>query len=203
MGSAFLATVLNDGSVVYLADSATFSYPSEFAKDKREIMLNGEAFFDVRKNSEQPFYVETTQACIEVTGTMFGVQSFASGDFRVLVSSGAVNVKWKDSGQTVAVKAGEKLTLEAGILQITYDERGLQFEPYSGKIYFKDMPLADIVAIINKQNGGKNITIAPEVANYLLTATFTKDEPAIIADLICRTLNIHFSYKDDVIIIHE
>ena len=203
MGSAYLATVLNDGSIVYIADSATFSYPAHFDKNKREVTLTGEAFFDIKKNSEKPFSVETDYAYIEVTGTMFGVQSFTSGDFKVSVSSGEVRVKLKNNQQTVVVEAGESVILDANNLRKMHDERALQFEPYCGKIYFKDMRLADIVTIVNKQNEEKSLILAPELDDYILTATFAKDELAVIADLICRTLNLQFSYREDGIIIHE
>jgi len=203
MGSAYLATVLNDGSIVYIADSATFSYPAHFDKNKREVTLTGEAFFDIKKNSEKPFSIETDYAYIEVTGTMFGVQSFMSGGFKVSVSSGEVRVKLKNNQQTVVVEAGESVILDANNLRKVHDEQTLQFEPYYGKIYFKDMRLSDIVTIVNKQNEEKSLILAPGLDDYILTATFAKDELAVIADLICRTLNLQFSYREDGIIIHE
>jgi ferric-dicitrate binding protein FerR (iron transport regulator) len=203
MGSAFLATVLNDGSIVYIADSATFSYPVQFDDNKREVTLTGEAFFDIKENNEKPFYIETDSAYIEVTGTMFGVQSFTSGNFKVSVSNGEVRVRLKNNQQSIVVEAGESIILDANSLRKVHDERALQFEPYHGKIYFKDMRLSDIVTIINKQNEEKSLMLAPGLDDYMLTATFAKDEPAVIADLICRTLNLQFSYREDGIIIHE
>lgn len=200
---AFLAAMLNDGSVVYIADSATLSYPSTFDDNKREVMLSGTAFFDVRKNAGKPFFVETDYASIEVIGTMFGVRSFKAGGFKVLVSSGEVRVTLKNSGQCVNLKAGEGVALEDGSLRMTDDEQALAFEPYSGKIYCKDMYLSDIVNVVNKQNGEKRLMAAPEVGTYVLTATFTKDDPAIIANVICKALNLRFSYQEDMIIIHE
>jgi ferric-dicitrate binding protein FerR (iron transport regulator) len=147
--------------------------------------------------------VETDYASIEVVGTMFGVQSFKSGEFKVLVSSGEVKVMLKNSDQRMSVKAGEYAVLENGELRVARDERALQFDPYSGKIYFKDMQLTDIVNIVNKRNGEKTLIIAPGLENYLLTATFANDDPVSIADLICKTLNLHYSHKENVIVIHE
>jgi len=203
MPNAFLAKLLDDGSIVYIADSATFSYPSHFDGDRREVTLAGEAFFDVTSNSGQPFFVETRYAYIEVMGTMFGIQSFAEENFKVTVSSGEVKVRLKNNEHAVYVKSGEYVILEKEELRKGHDEQAMQFEPYSGKIYFKDMPLADIIAIVNKQNGRQILALAQGLGDYVLTATFIKDEPAIIADLICKTLNLKFSYRDDVIIIHE
>ena len=50
-----LVTTLEDGSVVYLAQESTLKYPEHFATDKREVNLQGEAFFDVAKKHEQTF----------------------------------------------------------------------------------------------------------------------------------------------------
>ena len=54
-----LVTTLEDGSVVYLAQESTLQYPEHFTTDKREVNLQGEAFFDVAKNHEQTFLIET------------------------------------------------------------------------------------------------------------------------------------------------
>lgn len=48
-----LVKTLEDGSVVYLAQESTLKYPEHFAEDKREVNLQGEAFFDVAKKPEQ------------------------------------------------------------------------------------------------------------------------------------------------------
>ncbi|MDR1951852.1 MAG: FecR family protein [Bacteroidales bacterium] len=199
----YFAMMLNDGSVVYVADSSTFSYSLHFNESKRKVILNGEAFFDVKKNTAHPFYVETDFAYIEVIGTTFGVQSFKSGEFKVSVSSGEVNVKLKNTDQNIHVKAGECITLEHGKLHIRHDERALQFDPYHGKIYFKEMALTDILEIVNKRNSGKTSIVAQELDDYVLTATFANDDPATIANLICKTLNLVFSYQENVILIHE
>ena len=48
-----LVKTLEDGSVVYLAQESTLKYPEHFAEDKREVNLQGEAFFDVAKKPER------------------------------------------------------------------------------------------------------------------------------------------------------
>ena len=59
-----LVTTLEDGSVVYLAQESTLKYPEHFATDKREVNLQGEAFFDVAKKHEQTFLIETEKVQI-------------------------------------------------------------------------------------------------------------------------------------------
>lgn len=70
-----LVKTLEDGSVVYLAQESTLKYPEHFAEDKREVNLQGEAFFDVAKKPEQAFTIETARVRVEVLGTAFNVRS--------------------------------------------------------------------------------------------------------------------------------
>ena len=70
-------TVLPDGSVVWLNAGSYLSYEGKFTGTKREVSLNGEAFFDVVKQPNRPFIVHTNGIDIEVLGTSFDVKSYA------------------------------------------------------------------------------------------------------------------------------
>ncbi|MFZ5942117.1 MAG: FecR family protein [Bacteroidota bacterium] len=67
---------LPDGSMVWLGHDSRLSYPDRFTGKVREVSLNGEAFFDVAGDKENPFLVHTSGPTIRVTGTRFYVQDF-------------------------------------------------------------------------------------------------------------------------------
>jgi len=67
---------LPDGSHIWLNSGSQLSYPSEFSGKSREVYLSGEAFFDVAKDVEKPFYVITRDIKIKVLGTRFNVSAF-------------------------------------------------------------------------------------------------------------------------------
>jgi len=67
---------LSDGSHIWLNSGSKFSYPSTFAAKSREVYLLGEAFLEVAKNPESPFYLKTADVKIRVTGTKFNVISY-------------------------------------------------------------------------------------------------------------------------------
>jgi transmembrane sensor len=67
---------LSDGTVVWLNSGTTIKYSTNYNKKNRNISLNGEAFFDVKKNPEKPFLVHTSSIEIEVTGTRFNVSAY-------------------------------------------------------------------------------------------------------------------------------
>jgi len=67
--------ILPDGTIVKLNSGARFSYPMMFAKDSRKVSLDGEAYFEVTHNPEQPFIVKTFASDITVLGTKFNVKA--------------------------------------------------------------------------------------------------------------------------------
>lgn len=110
-----LVKTLEDGSVVYLAQESTLKYPEHFAEDKREVNLQGEAFFDVAKKPEQAFTIETARVRVEVLGTAFNVRSNEGVPFSLSVKRGKVKVLLKQEEQTVFVEAGETVILQGAV----------------------------------------------------------------------------------------
>ena len=96
---------LPDGSMVFLNKHSQIAYPRQFSHDKRILQLNGEAFFKVTPNKQQPFEVHTNHVTITVVGTSFNVRS--RGDTtEIVVETGIVQVATEQ--QTITLKAGEK-----------------------------------------------------------------------------------------------
>jgi transmembrane sensor len=100
-GSAFSDQVITlpDSSTVRLAQGSKLYYAAEpaAAKGRREVYLDGEAFFDVRKNAARPFYVYTGQVITKVLGTSFIVRSLSSDQTTsVIVKTGKVLVIRED-----------------------------------------------------------------------------------------------------------
>lgn len=100
--------VLVDGTKVWLNAGSTLRFPSQFA-DIRCIELKGEAFFDVVKDAEKPFIVETDEHQVRVHGTSFNVSAYQSSPFEVSLLQGSVSVYSKQTHQTLILKPGEKI----------------------------------------------------------------------------------------------
>lgn len=62
---------LPDGTKVWLNNGATLTYPCDFRKDERNVCLDGEAYFEVTKNPQKPFIVESDAMRVRVLGTTF------------------------------------------------------------------------------------------------------------------------------------
>ena len=104
--------VLADGTRVWMNSDSHLKYPVMFAGGKREVILSGEAYFDVVKDESAPFIVKTESGKIEVLGTEFNIKCYS--DESALVTT-LVNGKVKfDDGMnpSVILKPEEQLIFE-------------------------------------------------------------------------------------------
>lgn len=75
-----LRLTLDDGTIVWLNSQSTLSFPAYFNADERIVELNGEGYFEVKKNKDIPFIVRTAEYDVEVLGTTFNVFAYQSED---------------------------------------------------------------------------------------------------------------------------
>lgn len=86
--------ILPDGSTVKLNSKSSLKYPNEFSKNKRIVQLEGEAFFDVKKDPNKPFVVKTGNIKTKVLGTSFNVKAFTEEEnLQVTLVTGKVQVQ--------------------------------------------------------------------------------------------------------------
>lgn len=93
-GGGMQEVVLPDGSQVWLNAGATLSYPEKFKANQRVVTLtDGQAYFEIAPNEEQPFTVDAGSVSVQVLGTSFEVTAFKSVEqASVSVKTGKVNV---------------------------------------------------------------------------------------------------------------
>jgi ferric-dicitrate binding protein FerR (iron transport regulator) len=89
--------ILSDGSIVYLNAGSKLIYPSVFAGSRREVVLSGEAFFEVSKNRDARFTVQTASIAVEVSGTKFNVSAYDEDPvIETVLVEGEVSVRRND-----------------------------------------------------------------------------------------------------------
>lgn len=89
--------VLADGTTVWLNAATTFRFPSHFTGKTREVYLEGEAFFNVTKDSKHPFIVRSGKHKVKVLGTRFNVSAYSDDNTIITtLQSGKVNILSED-----------------------------------------------------------------------------------------------------------
>lgn len=88
------SVVLPDGTRVWLNAASALKYPSAFTGDERRVELSGEAYFEVKKNTEMPFRVYARGMELEVLGTHFNVMAYPNEkEIRTTLTEGAVKLQ--------------------------------------------------------------------------------------------------------------
>jgi transmembrane sensor len=149
---------LPDGSTVWLNADSKVSYPEKFTDEKREVILNGEAFFEIVKNQDIPFIVRTGKVSTIVLGTAFNVKAFDDDPVtQVALQSGKVKVEFNDNEQTYVMflDPGDALTYnksESSAKKNKFEEERL-LSWKDGFIVFRDADLDEIVSTLSRWYG--------------------------------------------------
>ncbi len=89
---------LPDQSTVWLSKGSVLQYADDFNKETRQLQLNGEAFFDVHKDSLRPFTVQAGNVKLTVLGTRFNVEAYDSEEnTRISLIEGKVSTIYSDA----------------------------------------------------------------------------------------------------------
>jgi len=95
--------VLADGSKVWLNAGSSIKYGANFNKKDREVILDGEAYFDIAKNKNKPFLVHTSKITLRVLGTAFNVKSYRDENtVETTLIRGAVNVEKSENDGSIS-----------------------------------------------------------------------------------------------------
>lgn len=203
---------LPDESSVILQPKSRISYsPQQYNKTKREVILSGEAFFEVHKNLEIPFFVYANDLITKVLGTSFTIKS-NSIETKVIVKTGRVSVIMQNDihkNEKINGKTLEGFVLEAN-QQVIINQRGEKIEkPVLVKPQELLQPIQKLsfdfdetraIEIIEVIKIAYNIEInynKEKLSNCKLTAHLS-DEPLIEKiKLICIALDATYEVVDD------
>jgi ferric-dicitrate binding protein FerR (iron transport regulator) len=142
--------VLPDGTGVTLNASSRLAFPRRFAGNERRVRLEGEAFFDVTRDTARPFIVETALAEVKVLGTRFNVAAYPDNATRhVTLLEGRVETRVP--GQpSIGLLPGEQAYHSGG----TWEKRAVDAGQYTswmkGKFLFKDTELEEIARQLSR-----------------------------------------------------
>lgn len=189
-------STLQDGSVVYLSGYSTLNYPKGFSADKREVTLNGEAYFDIQHQADCPFFIHTEGMLVEVLGTAFSVRSSKDMPFELMVEEGKVLISHVGDGATRLVTAGEGVRLIDGEL-ILGNVDGAAFTPYFEKMFFTDQKLSDVCRVLNAHIAPYKIEAQPEVAARRVTFFYEHDEAELIVQMLAEALQLTYSKENE------
>lgn len=192
---------LPDGSVITVNKKSTLSYPSLFEGSTREVVLNGEAFFKVTPDKQQPFIIHVNDVIVRVVGTSFNIKS-EKGKTEVIVEAGIVQVT--KSNRTVKLLPKEKVITAWKDSTLAKDSvQDELYNYYRSKAFIcNNTPLQNLVATLNEAYNA-NIVIENTSLNNLPITTVFKDESLDnILTVISETFKINIKKTGDQITLY-
>ena len=147
--------VLSDGTGIWLGPQTSLVYPAKFQPKSRTVKLNGEAFFEVTKDPERPFKIQSGELTTTVLGTSFNIDAYAGEkSASVTVLTGKVSVaSTTASSNEVKLLPFQRALLNADSRKIVMQEFPEANELLSlreGNIRYEGASLADIVRDLEK-----------------------------------------------------
>ncbi len=191
--------VLPDGSRVWLNTESTIRFPVPFNPRKRVVELQGEAFFDVVKNSMAPFEVEADKIRVHVTGTQFNVKSFREDDaVEVVLKDGRVTLGIGEPGMenSVAMNPGERAVFvkESGKLAVKKEKIDKYIAWQQGKLVFDETPMTEVAEMLERWYGVDVEVNDPEVRKYRINTTFDNNPLHQVLELLALSSPIDIRY---------
>lgn len=140
---------LPDHSVVQLNAASTISYAPYWWYFKRELSLEGEAFFDVKKGSS--FTVRSEQGQTEVLGTSFNIYA-RDANYEVFCQTGKVKVSTIELNQSIVLTPNEKVLLEQNKLKKETAQKSTESLGWmNNKFHFENVKLGLAIQELERQ----------------------------------------------------
>lgn len=148
-GTAIKEVVLEDGSHVYLRKDGKLTYPKKFSGNKRDVELDGEAFFDIAKDPEKPFEIKAAATSVTVLGTSFTVNT-GNSQVEVVVKTGLVKFSsLNDTTQNAKLSPGERAVFRNNKLVKGINTNENYNSWQTGVLTFRNTPMQEVIKALS------------------------------------------------------
>lgn len=169
---------LPDGTKVWLNKYTTLKYPREFAKDGRKVYLEGQGYFEVERNPEKPFVVQSEAMQVRVLGTVFDFKSDKTNMSAVAtLLKGEIEVKGNHEEGMIVLSPGQKAELDGATRRLIVKQIDTGIENWhNNQFVFEKADIYTIARTLENSYGVK-IILAPDIdVDKTYSGTLNKKE---------------------------
>lgn len=192
---------LPDSSKIQLNAGSIFIYPEHFDKN-RNVYLNGEGYFNVFKNTESPFIVNTVDMQIEVLGTVFNVSSYTEDKTSsAMLESGKVSIFLKNgANQKILLAPNERLAFnrKEGMVEREKVEPSVITAWTKNNLVIQALSIEEIAKVIERKFNMEVYLNSNRYKDELITIKLDNDENIIELLNIMKHIIPGFKYKIDM-----
>lgn len=196
--------VLGDGTKVMLNAASDLRLPNKFEGEVREVFLEGEAFFEVKRNPEKPFLIHSRGAVIRVLGTSFSVRSYPEEEnVQVVVKEGRVSFgsdeEESDTRSTIltANELGRMNLNTHALNHEPIEDLQLYLSWRKGYLKFRNAPMKQVARELERRYGVSVTFEQSTIAGKSLTAFLKSRSIRNVLDVIGISLDLDYELKDN------
>ena len=189
---------LSDGSTVKLNSESSITYPGSFDGNARNVQLHGEAFFEVKRDTDKPFIVQTGELKTTVLGTSFNISAYPGvNDIKVTVATGKVQVASRQADKTLT--PGQQAIYDRSSAGLTQKEVSLErFLAWrSNTIVFDDIPLSEAMKVLERWFNADISFENPQLGHCYIQGTYANENLLNILESIKFVKNIHYQIEEN------
>ncbi len=184
---------LPDGSHVWINSDTRLSFTKTFNGKEREVKLNGEAYFKVRKD-KKPFVVTTGFGQITVLGTSFNVQAYEDSKFQATLVNGSIRYTNKMKKSVVLTPGQQLYFSQDDSILVREVKTDLYTSWKDGVIIFKKEPLKEVVRKLERHFDVKIVLEDSSLEDICFTGNIKNESLPDVLELINKTKPIQYTY---------
>lgn len=193
-----------DGTEVFLNADTRMRYPDRFGLwKKREVYLDGEAYFNVKSNHRKPFIVHAQNTKVEVLGTSFNVNAYSNNStVKVVLDEGKTHFQVNANsypmlpGQQIEY---DKNTSRTTLRNLMHPSRASLWK--QNTLYFYDTPLAEVIKVLERRYDVQFHVNAPEALEYSYTITTRQADINGILQELHKIAPVRFKTEGNSIVV--
>lgn len=195
---------LADGTFIHLNAGSELRYPVAFAAAERKVYLKGEAWFEVAKDTERPFYVETDEVRIRVYGTAFNINTHGLQAVETVLVSGEIGIRKTEGSEEWHMHPGQLALYDRSSGEISF--RNVDVQKYiawkDGEFCFNDDTLEEILEELGRWYNVTVVFQAAEKKEIQFSGHLKRYENIQkILDAITESTGIVFEISDRTIVV--
>ena len=186
---------LPDGTLVRLNANSSLTYQQNFGQNNRKVKLSGEGYFEVKKNTEKKFIVNTGYIDVTVLGTKFNLYAYEDKDIiEMALVEGHVNVSTsKPPYQTICVKPNEKVTYNKYDNKLNIEKTTTKIETawLNKELVFREEKLENVFQCLSRKFRVKFSIDSSISVDDVYTGAFDDEK----IEEILEVLKIHYGFN--------
>lgn len=194
--------VLSEGTTVWLNACSTLKFPVNFSSVERKVIVSGELYFEVKKDSLRPFKVLSGMHELEVLGTSFNIRNYTEEPYAATLISGSVSYRYKENN--VVLKPGQQAVSSGEEIRIEEINTASVIAWKNGYFIFENKPLKDIMRELENWYGIRASFANAELGERRFSIEFQRsyslDE---VVHILQEMQSLKFKLEDNVLIINN